>query len=231
MLAKFHIVGSSAAVVYWDHAARTFAGVAAMAGAARPTFVFAHVLMPHTPWFVDAACRPVLGRDLWMSEGWDQSSAGHAMLRDQVQCVNGQTLKMVRALVAHSHPSPIIIIQGDHGSEESINSPLSAVPAVPTVEQARERFRTFGAYYLPGGGAVAFPESTSVVNVLRYVFSYYFDANLPPVPNTMFYSYQFPYAMTQLDDDFRVASQKRARAGVGRPLSSGASVAAAARSH
>ena len=206
MLSAFRNVLPSAAAVYAEHDARTFAGVAAMAGSARPTFVFAHLLMPHKPWFVDAACRPVLARDV-MSQGWDHSATSHAMLRDQVQCVNEQTLKTVRALIARSQPSPIIIIQGDHGTEESLNPPLRET-AAPDVEQARERFRAFGAYYLPGGGSAVMPESTSVVNVLRYVFSYYFNADLPPLPNTMFYSYQLPYAMTELDDDFRVARPK-----------------------
>ncbi|HEX7980252.1 MAG TPA: hypothetical protein VF461_16700 [Gemmatimonadaceae bacterium] len=225
MLSAFRNVLPSAATVYAEHAARTFAGVTAMAGAARPTFVFAHVLMPHAPWFEDAACRPVIARDL-MSQGWDRSLASHAMLRDQVQCVNEQTLKTVRALIARSQPSPIIIIQGDHGTEESLNPPLSDT-AVPDVEQARERFRAFGAYFLPGGGAAAIPESTSVVNVLRYVFSYYFGADLPPLPNTMFYSYQLPYAMTELDDDFRVARPKHVHPIVARRPSSAAAAVAA----
>ena len=227
MLSAFRNVVPSATAVYAEHAARTFAGVTAMAGATRPTFAFAHVLMPHPPWIVDAACHPVLARDL-VSQGWDHSPASHAMLRDQMQCVNGQTLKTVRALVARSQPHPIIIIQGDHGTEESLNPPLSDT-AVPTTEQARERFSTFGAYYMPGGGAVAIPESTSVVNVLRHVFSYYFDADLPPAPNTMFYSYQLPYAMTELDDDFRVVPQEHVRPSVGRRSSSGAIAAVAAR--
>jgi hypothetical protein len=142
--------------------------------------------------------------------------------------VNGQTLKTVRALVARSQPHPIIVIQCDHGTEESLNPPLSAT-AVPTIEQARERFRTFGANYLPGRGAVAILESTSLVNVLRHVFSYYFDAHLPPVANTKLYSYQLPYAMTELDDDFRVAPQEQVRTSVGRRSSSGAAAAAAPR--
>jgi hypothetical protein len=225
MLSAFRNVLPSAAAVYAEHVARTFAGVTAMAGSARPTFVFAHVLMPHSPWVVDAACRPALARDL-MSQGWDHSPASHAMLRDQVQCVNEQTLKTVRALIARSQPSPIIIIQGDHGTEESLNPPLSDT-AVPDVEQARERFRAFGAYFLPGGGAATMPESTSVVNVLRHVFSYYFDADLPPLPNTMYYSYQLPYAMTELDDDFRVARPKPVHPIVARRSSSAAAAVAA----
>lgn len=225
MLAAFHNVLPSAAAVYAEHITRTFAGVSAMAGAVRPTFVFAHVLMPHAPWFVDAACNPVIARDL-LSQGWDHSPASHAMLRDQVQCVNEQTLKTVRTLIARSQPSPIIIIQGDHGTEEALNPPLGDT-ALPNVEQGRERFRAFGAYFLPDGGAAVMPESTSVVNVLRYVFSYYFDADLPPLPNTMFYSYQLPYAMTELDDDFRVARPKQVHPTIARrPTSDAAAVAA-----
>jgi hypothetical protein len=226
MLSAFRNVVPGAASVYAEHTARTFSGITEMAGATRPTFVFAHVLMPHAPWFVDEVCHPVLSRDL-MAQGWDHSPASHAMLRDQIRCVNRETLQTVRALIARSQPLPIIILQGDHGTEESLNPPLSDT-AVPTVDQARERFRAFGAYYLPNGGAVAIPESTSVVNVLRYVFSYYFDADLPPVPNTMFYSYQLPYAMRELDDDFRAAPKERVHPGDG-PRTPPGAVAAAAR--
>jgi hypothetical protein len=73
------------------------------------------------------------------------------------------------------------------------------------------------------------PESTSIVNVLRHVFSYYFDADLPPLPNTMFYSYQLPYAMTELDDDFRAAARDQVRPSIGRRSSSGAATTRATR--
>ena len=191
----------SPADVYADHAARTFAGLAAMRPGSRPTFAFAHVLMPHPPWVVDGACRTLRPAGM-PSTGWDGSPASRTMFAAQVECVNSQTLRMVRSLLASSTPKPIIILQGDHGTESTVVSHDSS--PFPTREQAQERLQAFGAYYLPDGGAAGMPDSTSVVNVLRYVFSFYFDADLPPLPNVMYYSYEHPYDLVPVSDDFTV---------------------------
>lgn len=188
------------AEVHAEHAARTFEGLATLPEAAQPTFAFAHVLLPHPPWIVDSTCR-ALRPGSASSHGWDGSPEMREMYRNQVRCVNRQTLRMVRRLIARSDVQPIIILQGDHGTE-SLDPDLGDT-ALPTVEQARERFRPFGAYYLPDGGGAAIPDSTSLVNVLRYVFTYYFHADLPPLPNTMYYSSWRPYDLVEIDDTFR----------------------------
>jgi hypothetical protein len=45
--------------------------------------------------------------------------------------------------------------------------------------------------------------------VLRYVFGYYYGADLPPLPNTMYYSHwKRPYRLTPLGDDFSAATTR-----------------------
>src|SRR5439155_4661349 len=180
-----------------SYAAATLAGLRALHAdeAGRPTFVIAHVLMPHTPFVVDASCRPV-------------AKAADGSLASELRCLNRETLQTVRALQSHTGTPPIIIVTGDHGTQSL--RPFESDTAAPTEAQARERFRAFGAYYLPDGGSAAIPDSLSLVNVLRYVFGYYFGADLPPLPNTMFFSHwRVPYRLTELTDDFHVARLSR----------------------
>lgn len=174
-----------------EHEMRDFAGIPSIASDPRPTFTFVHVLMPHLGFKVDSTCAPLV-----------KAPPGLSGLSGELQCLNSQTLKMVRAVIARSSVPPIIILQGDHGSQSL--KQFTSYTALPNTEQARERFRPFGAYYLPDGNGVI-PDSTSIVNVLRYVFDYYFNTDLQPIPNTMYYSHwMYPYRMTEVDANFHV---------------------------
>ncbi len=186
--------------VYVSDISRTFAALNRLPVSDRPTFVFAHILAPHLPYIEDAECNP-LPRGTTLQ--WGPSAVGRAELRAELICENRQVLRMVRAVIARSKTPPIIILQGDHGSQSL--GIFASTSALPSVEQARERFSPFGAYYLPGGGAAALPDSISIVNVLRYVFNYYFNTDLQPLPNTMYYSHWlYPYRLTEVDSNFRV---------------------------
>jgi len=174
-----------------EHDMRDFAAIPSVARDPRLTFTFMHVLMPHVGYKVDSTCAPLV------------RSPGITGLPGELTCLNRQTLTMVRALIAGSSVQPIIILQGDHGSQSL--KPFASYTALPNTAQARERFRPFGAYYLPGSTGEVIPDSTSIVNVLRYVFNYYYDTDLKPLPNTMYFSHwRYPYRMTEVDADFHV---------------------------
>ena len=197
MFSKFMPRLASENKVDADHEMLDFAGVPSIAADPRPTFTFVHVLMPHLGFKVDSACAPLV------------RSPGSTGLSGELKCLNRQTLGMVHALISRSSVQPIIILQGDHGSQ-SLKQFVSYT-ALPNTDQARERFRPFGAYYLPGSPAGVIPDSTSIVNVLRYVFDYYFNTDLKPLPNTMYYSHwMYPYRMTEVDGNFHVVSQRAA---------------------
>ena len=65
---------------------------------------------------------------------------------------------------------------------------------------ARERFGAFGAYYLPDGGAAAFGDTVTVVNVLGNVLRYYFGAHLPRAGDEQYISpADSPYEFRRVD--------------------------------
>jgi hypothetical protein len=108
-------------------------------------------------------------------------------------------LATVTHLVRDSKVPPIILLQGDHGSAvHGFFSATSNERVSPTT--AWERFGAFGAYYLPDGGAAAFGDSVSVVNVLGNVLRYYFGAALPREPDDRYLAVEAqPYRFVRAD--------------------------------
>jgi hypothetical protein len=94
---------------------------------------------------------------------------------------------------------PIIILQGDHGTSLLGATGYPRAGEVPP-RAARERFGAFGAYYLPDGGAAAFGDTVTVVNVLGNVLRYYFGADLPRAGDEQYISpADFPYEFRRVD--------------------------------
>jgi hypothetical protein len=167
---------------------RTFEGLRQIPGSAeQPTLVIAHVLSPHSPYVLDRTC------------GTQRPSGKRARRYiEQVQCVNGLVLGLVRELLARSRVPPIILLQGDHGPA------LLGSLRVPSLDrlspdQLRERFEVFGAYYLPDGGGRLFADTMTMVNILPKVFNYYFGTTLPMQPDDMYFWNEESYGMWPVD--------------------------------
>jgi hypothetical protein len=178
----------------WDaeHLKRTLAGLEQVPERAEPTFAFAHILSPHWPYVLAADCTAATG------EGARQSSKNQRYI-DQLQCLNRMLLKVVTTLLQRSSVPPIILLQGDHGTNSLRYSSVKSAQAVSPA-QARERFGTFGAYYLPEGGDRLFGDTVTVVNVFANVLEHYFGAAVPPVPNKLYMSTErTPYAFVEFD--------------------------------
>lgn len=180
----------------WRHVPRTLHALESVPEDTAPTLAFAHLMSPHPPYLVDAACRPL------EHEIGDVGSVGlreeRAPYVAQLECLDRQLLQLVSALRAKSHPQPIIIIVGDHGSRFTDPYYYSHANRV-SPEFVRERFGAFGAFYLPAGGDSVFARRTTLVNVLRNVLRYYFGADLPPVPNAQYVSGEHPYSFVPVD--------------------------------
>jgi hypothetical protein len=174
-----------------DFVRRTLAGVTRLPSVEAPVFAFAHVMSPHWPFVFDRDCR-VLPRSARVRPRVE-------LYTGQVTCLNRMVLATVTRLVRDSKVPPIILLQGDHGS--AVHGFFTA----PTNESvsatnAWERFGAFGAYYLPGGGAAAFGDSVSVVNVLGNVLRYYFRADLPREPDDRYLAVEAqPYRFVRVD--------------------------------
>jgi hypothetical protein len=94
-------------------------------------------------------------------------------------------LQLVTDLLRDSAVPPVILLQGDHGTD-LLNYRSAPCAARISPAAARERLGAFGAYYLPDGGAAAFGDTVTVVNVLGHVLRYYFQADLSPEPDDQY---------------------------------------------
>jgi hypothetical protein len=169
----------------------TLEGLAYLPRERGPVFAFAHVMNPHRPYvFYGPACqrRPA---------GWHREVP---MYVAQLQCVNTLVLRTVTRILHDSAVPPIIVLQGDHGTSFlGFNGPPTADQV--SEEAATERFGAFGAYYLPEGGAAAFGDTVSVVNVLGNILRYYFGAELPVQSNERYMSNErVPFAFVPMED-------------------------------
>jgi hypothetical protein len=165
-------------------AQRTFEGLAHAADLRRPTFVFAHLLLPHPPFIVDADCRP--GSRTLPSDSAAAVRAYAGQYFDQLQCTNRLVLDLVRTLMRRSASPPIIVLQGDHGATSL--EPLALDPRAPrSGAEARAEFGALGAYYLPQGGAAALGTQFTPVNLFRDILAHYLGLDLPREPDSLFY--------------------------------------------
>ena len=156
-----------------------------LAGGSTPTFVFAHLALPHEPFIYHADCSP---RDpVWPigGSGYENAMADSAYL-DQVTCVNRKVSVLVDSILARSRRPPIILLQADHGNGRFIRH----MPQFRDLDsyRLRERMSVFSAYYLPGLGPDSISDSITPVNAMRLVLRHYFGADLPPLEDASYWA-------------------------------------------
>jgi hypothetical protein len=174
-----------------DHARRTMAGLGRVPEGRGPVFVFAHVLKPHSPYVFERNCGTV--------KRHPRSEDVTGPYLEQLECVNRMLLATVRRILRDSQVPPIILLQSDHGTNLLDATGFARADQVPP-DAARERFGAFGAYYLPDGGAAAFGDTVTLVNVLGNVLRYYLGANLPREADEQYISpADSPYAFRKVD--------------------------------
>jgi hypothetical protein len=100
-------------------------------------------------------------------------------------------MRVVESLLANSDTPPIIILQADHGPEGRH----------PHVSYTQERMSILNSLFLPGLEDLPLQESLSPVNTFRLIFSEYFGAELPLLPDRALYSeYRKPYDFRDVTD-------------------------------
>jgi len=180
---------------HWDadYIRRTLSRLEQVPGQTEPTFTFAHVVSPHWPYVFTPDCQVSRETSVDGRVGRRQAYTG------QLQCLNRMVLHTVTEILHHSPVPPIIILQGDHGTNLLRYSDAESASLVSPA-QARERFGAFGAYYLPDGGGRLFGDSVSVVNVLQRILSHYFGALVQPSADDFYLSLErTPYDFVKLD--------------------------------
>jgi hypothetical protein len=119
-----------------------------------PKFVFVHIVSPHAPFVFS------LDGDFIPEEPQDEIQA----YRDQVLFLNRELIDIIEEILAAADPSPIIILQGDHG----------AIDTGGTVDETK----ILNAYHLPDKGGEYLYSQISPVNSFRVIFDAYFGTDM-----------------------------------------------------
>jgi hypothetical protein len=140
-----------------------------------PTFVFAHILLPHEPYLFDRH-GGFVSREAQRSRTFRQNYI------EQLLFTNQKVLEAVdRLLEGPEESRPVIIIQADEGpfSEDWDTRP----------DQIKQKFSILNAFHLPGVEKPGLYPSITPVNTFRLLFDLYFDADLELLPDD---NYVFP---------------------------------------
>ncbi|MCJ7796301.1 MAG: LTA synthase family protein, partial [Thermoleophilia bacterium] len=156
-----------------------------------PKFVFLHLVSPHQPFVFGPEGEPLNPSGaftLLAHQGDGDRDLAFKGYIDQIRFLNSRFIPLLDQIIAESGTPPIIILQADHGP------PVGAV-------SAENRMRILNAYYLPGIGEAVPYESISPVNTFRMILREYFEADLPLVEDTAYYSsYKHPYDYSIISD-------------------------------
>ncbi len=178
-----------------------------------PTFTFAHILCPHSPFVFgengEEISNPLEADGLepfsmvLAREGRTIGQEYRRLYRAQLAYISRRVLEVVRQILARSKTRPIIIIQGDHGPSSTFpnagdywdRSEDAEIRAV----QHWERFGILNAMLLPGRKPDWLRPQLSAINTFRGILKEYFGARLELLPNRQWWTeYALPYGFTEV---------------------------------
>jgi hypothetical protein len=162
----------------WKRILYKFGKLAEIPQIGEPTFVFAHMLLPHSPYVFDQEGR-------FVTKATAQRQTEEVNYVKQLVFTNRCLKELVDTLIANSDVAPIIVFQSDEG---------------PFPPRYREATRTFdwnqatdgelkrkmgilNAYYLPGAPSDVLYPSVSPVNSFRIILDLYFNQDIEILPD------------------------------------------------
>ncbi|MFV2045623.1 MAG: sulfatase-like hydrolase/transferase [Anaerolineales bacterium] len=134
-----------------------------------PKFVFVHLIAPHFPYVID--------REGEFFNVETEPSDKEPYI-NQLIYLNGRLEQIIRDIIETAEPSPIIVLQADHGNQYGDG----------------ERNAILNAYFLPETeGHKPYPQ-ISPVNTFRLIFDNYFGGDYGLLPDHSFFStYEAPF--------------------------------------
>jgi hypothetical protein len=147
-----------------------------------PKFVFLHMTMPHLPSTFNSK-----GEIIHIMTPNKNAHSKFDYI-DQLKFLNTIVLDTVETIVKNSKVMPIIILQGDHGSDISLEHFKSGIPST---EQVKERFSILNAYYGPSEFLENIYPSITPVNTFRVVLNYLNIGNYALLPDTNYFQWYY----------------------------------------
>jgi hypothetical protein len=130
-----------------------------------PKFVFAHILVPHSPFIFTPD-----GDFLWA----DDPIKGYV---SNVKFIDTQITQVVEEMIKSAAIPPVIIIMGDHGPT-----------GVPSLETPQRRMSILNAYYVQDEAKADLYPTITPVNSFRIIFNNYFGTSYPLLDDLSYYT-------------------------------------------
>ncbi len=153
-----------------------------------PTFVFAHIMAPHPPfWFTkNGELRKNVEMSLHFGNTWKDKE--HFV--ENLQFTNNKALELVDNILSRSKEPPVIILQGDHGSGSLEEWDK------PSKRFLQERMRILNAIYLPKNIKSNLYDSLTPVNTFRLIFNSVFSEKFEILEDKSYFSnYDFRFVL------------------------------------
>lgn len=189
---------------HWERILYQFDKLSEIPNMKEPTFVFAHLLVPHDPYIFDRE-----GTYLTLEDEKKRSRIVNYV--DQLIFTNSKVKALVDELLSNSEVPPIIILQSDEGPhpERYALDETNFKWEEATEAELREKMGILSAYYLPNvDNSVLYPSITPV-NSFRLVFNLYFDTNFELLPDRVyaFHSNRYQYKLFDVTDKLKYDQQ------------------------
>jgi hypothetical protein len=138
-----------------------------------PTFVFAHMIIPHSPYVFDR-------HGNFLTETQVNNRSRKENYIDQLIFTNEKLKSLIDKLLSGSKVQPIIILQADEGTfpQRYIKEGPSFNWKHANEAELQEKMGILNAYYFPNMVKNVLYPSVTPVNSFRLVFNLYFGTNL-----------------------------------------------------
>jgi hypothetical protein len=143
----------------------------------RPRFVYAHILMPHPPFYYDRGGN-LKSKSTIFSENDDNHVEAYL---DYIPQTNKRIRELIETIQENTRNSAVIIFMGDHGFRPQT-----------TDEYPVDFFQNQNAVFFPDKDYHLLYDSMTNVNMFRIVFDKMFDQNIPLLKDTSIYLHDKP---------------------------------------
>ena len=148
-------------------------GKLASISAKSPQFVYAHVYLPHPPFFYDS-----LGNANDLKTVLEERSLkSKELFLSYLKYTNQVILQLADTINGGARPSPIIILQSDHGFRDYEGG----------TRLRKYFFTNYSAFYYPDRDYRLLYDSMSNINTFPVIFNKYFRANISLQPDSVIY--------------------------------------------
>lgn len=157
------------------------ANVPELSSNANPDFVFAHVVAPHPPLYLERDCQIIPSprrAGFFFNEEGVPPTERKMYLEGQLECV----MSFMRSVAGQLDPNDILVFVSDHGTD--LHGQLTRDPRTWSEAEVMERMNAFVAARLPEKCSMG--EEIYLPNVMRVVGSCVSEEDLPLVEGRMF---------------------------------------------